>query len=145
MSLDIGFTADWADGTYYFRLGVKELDELQDFCGVGAELLYWRFTTQLQSQRDWKTKWMRAAIRLALIGGKSVDAAKAEKLCRMYVDDEPTLPNLHIAIGALGGALMGIREAVEGKTEAAETNEPTTTAPAGSTSPQSTEASPPLG
>lgn len=140
MSLDIGFTAEWADGTYYFRLGAKELDELQDICGIGAELLYWRFTTPVESYRDWKTKWMRATIRLALIGGKKeVDAAKAEKLCRMYVDDEPQLPNLHIAIGALGGALLGIRNAVEGKTDAAETNGPTTTAPDGPTSPPTTE------
>ncbi len=141
MSLDIGFTEDWADGTYTFRLGVKQLDELQDITGIGAELLYWRFTTPIQGQRDWRTKWMRETIRLALIGG-GTEPIKAEKLCRMYVDDEPKLPNLRYAITALGGALMGIKNAVEGKADAVETNDPTMTAPDGPTSPRSMEASP---
>lgn len=142
MSVDIGFTEDWADGTYQFRLGVKQLDELQDVTGIGAELLYWRMTTPIERERNWQTKWMRATIRLALIGG-GMEAVKAEKLCKTYVDDEPKLPNLYIAIGAIGAALMGVKKATEGKTEAAETNSETpATAPGGSTSSPSTEALP---
>lgn len=142
MSLDLGFTDDWGDGTYHFRLGVKQLDELQDITGIGAELLYWRFTTPVQTQRDWKTKWMRETIRLALIGG-GTEAGKAEKLCKMYVDNEPKLPNLSFAIGAVGAALYGVRKATEGKTEAAETKGDTTaTAPDASTSSHTTEPSP---
>lgn len=140
MSLDIGFTDDWADGTYHFRLGAKQLDELQDVTGIGAELLYYRFSTPVEAQRDWHTKWMRATIRLALIGG-GMEATQAEKLCRMYVDDNPRLPNLRFAITALGGALMGIRKAGEGKKKQKRATAPTTTEPAESTSPPSTEAS----
>lgn len=139
MSLDIGFTDDWADGTYYFRLGAKQLDELQDLTGIGAELLYYRFSTPVQNNRDWHTKWMRDTIRLALIGG-GTEAAQAEKLCRMYVDDTPRLPNLRFAITALGGALMGIRNAVEGKKKQKRATAPTTE-PTASTSGPSTEVS----
>lgn len=120
MSLDIGVTDDWADGTYTFRLGVKQLDELQDITGIGAELLYYRFTTPTQSERNWKTRWMRETIRLALIGG-GTEPTKAEKLCRIYVDDEPKLPNLTYAIGALGGALLGVKNAVKKKPKHKET------------------------
>lgn len=140
MSLDIGFTDDWADGTYHFRLGAKQLDELQDITGVGAELLYYRFTTPVQGERNWKTRWMRETIRLSLIGG-GTEASQAEKMCRMYVDDNPRLPNLRFAIAALGGALMGIRKAVEGKKKQKRASAPTTTEPSEPTSPPSTEAS----
>jgi hypothetical protein len=140
MSLDIGFSDAWADDTYHFRLGVKQLDELQDITGIGAELLYYRLTTPVQGERNWKTRWMRETIRLSLIGG-GTEPAKAEKLCKMYVDDNPTLPNLRFAISALGGALMGIRKAADGKKKKRTPNVTTTTEPTAETTPPSTEAS----
>lgn len=141
MSLDIGFTDDWADGTYHFRLGAKQLDELQDVTGIGAELLYYRLSTPIRHERDYRTKWVRATIRLALIGG-GLDAVKAEKLMRTYFDDTPAAEHTRYAMAAVGAALFGVKAAVEGKADAAETNDPTTTAPDGSTSPHSTETSP---
>lgn len=141
MSLDIGFTDDWADGTYTFRLGVKQLDELQDITGIGVELLRWRMGHPDPLLRDYKSKWARAAIRLSLIGG-GIEPTKAEKLCKMYVDDRPVREYVPVAIACLTAAVVGVEKAIEGKTDAAETNDPTTTAPDGSTSPHSTEASP---
>lgn len=141
MSLDIGFTDDWADGTYTFRLGVKQLDELQDICGIGAELLRWRMGHPTELLRDYRTRWARETIRLALIGG-GTEPTKAEKLCKMYVDDRPVREYVPVANACLAAVLVGVEKATEGKTDAAETNDPTTTAPDGSTSPHSTEASP---
>lgn len=136
MSLDISFTDDWADGTYTFRLGVKELDELQDITGVGVERLHWLMANPNAALRDYKTKWARATVRLALIGG-GTEPKKAEQLCRMYVDDRPIREYIMVAIAALGGVIVGIDNAIKGKKKAKRTQ--TTTAQDASTSPPSTE------
>ena len=134
MSLDITVQQDWADGTYRFRLGVKELDELQDITGVGPAELFRRL-----HMHEWRRKDIRETIRLGLIGG-GTEAVKANKLCKMYVDDVPLLDNRGLAVSIVGAVLEGVKAAVDGKkADAAETNDPTTTAPAGSTSPQPME------
>lgn len=134
MSLDIAVQQEWADGEYRFRLGVKELDELQDITGVGPAELFRRL-----HMHEWRRKDIRETIRLGLIGG-GAEPVKANKLCKTYVDDVPLLDNRRLALDIVGAVLEGVKAATEGKTEAAKTdNDPMTTAQDGSTSPQPTE------
>lgn len=92
---------DWGDGEQKFRLGLKQLRELQEKTGVGPEALYERIRTG-----QWRIVDLRETIRLGLIGAK-MDEVKAANLMRSYFDDGPYLKHKPSAVAILLAALMG--------------------------------------
>jgi len=102
MSRDGRTEADFADGHYTFRLAWGELEKLQDSLDCGPLVVLDRLQT-----RQWKIRDVREIIRLGLIGG-GLDAAKALKLVRGYVEDDGSLiANAVLAFRILGASLVG--------------------------------------
>jgi hypothetical protein len=94
-------TLDWADGEYSFRLGIKEIEELQEKTGCGPFFLLNRLV-----DGSWKVQDIRETIRLGLIGG-GMEPVKALPLVRNYVDGRPLLESVKFAQLILSAALAG--------------------------------------
>lgn len=94
-------TLEWGDGEHVFRLGKKQLQELQDKTGVGPEELYVRVRLG-----KWLVPDLRETIRLGIIGG-GMDEVEASKLMRNYYDDTPLLKHKPTAQAILLAALVG--------------------------------------
>lgn len=106
---------DFADGAHHFRLGMGELEELQEKTGVGP----FRLTERLMSG-DWYVADVRETIRLGLIGG-GLDPLKALGIVRNYVDGRPQwVRNALLAHVILSQALAGAPEEEPGKDDAPE-------------------------
>lgn len=137
MSLDIAIETEWADGTYRFRLGFKELAELQAKTGVGISKLF----RLLGYEDDWNEVYVAETIRLGLIGG-GTPALDAKRLTKTYVEGFPLATNAKLAFAIAGAVMYGVKAATDGKKdEAAQAESETTrTAPSESTTPPSTEA-----
>lgn len=73
----------WADGSHSFKLGIGELEELQEKCDAGPPLILERLSTN-----KWFTHDVRETIRLGLIGGGATPG-EALKLVERYVDARP--------------------------------------------------------
>lgn len=85
MSLDTSVTLDFGDGTYLFRLGVKEIEELETKREAGILKLFRRMNSD-----DWRIGDLQEVIRLGLIGG-GMDSVAALRFTRKYVVP-PLLP-----------------------------------------------------
>lgn len=119
---------DWADGTYTFRLGLKEIEELEEKRDLSVFTLAGRLSPNVRAAR---LSDISETLRLGLIGGgmKPVDAlAKV----RRYVDERPLDESRDTAYGVVLAGLarvhpgdLGVED--EGEAPAAEQN--------GSTSP----------
>lgn len=100
MSRSASVEFDWADSTYVFRLGVKQLEELQEKTDAGPAWLYARIEAGM-----WKTGDLVETIRLGLIGGgKTPDEARS--LVRRHVHDhwsESIKPAKMILAAAIAG------------------------------------------
>jgi hypothetical protein len=130
---------DWADGTYTFRLGLKEIEELEEKCDLGIYRI-WQ-TLHPSGSRDFRSTYLVNAIRLGLLGG-GMDAAKALVLVRKYIDERPIEESRDAAFAVVSAALVRVHgedlkqasedgEANEGKPEKAEPIlQPSTEAPA---------------
>lgn len=97
-------TLTWADDDYTFRLPIKQLMELQELCDAGPS-----YTMARLQQGTWTVQDVRETIRLGLIGG-GMEADKALRLVRNYVDDEPLLPNAMTAEAIIAAAIVGVEE-----------------------------------
>lgn len=91
---------DWADGTYTFRLGLGEIEELERKLDLGIFQIVTRLSPVI---RTCKLSDISEVLRVGLIGGgmKPTDAlAKVRK----YVDERPVDENRDIAyaIGLAG-------------------------------------------
>lgn len=113
MSRDARIELDWADGTYSFRLGWGELEQLQEACDAGPFVII----TRLQDG-TWKVGDIAHVLRLGLIGG-GMAPAEALKKVRAYVEDRPPVENILFAQAVLGVAVQGAPEEVLGKSGAA--------------------------
>lgn len=69
---------EFGDGTYRFRLGLKQIAELQEKCGAGIGAIYKRAL-----QGDYKIEDCVETIRLGLVGG-GLDAVAARRLVDHY-------------------------------------------------------------
>lgn len=123
---------DWADGTYTFRLGLSEIEELER----KRDLSIFQIGTRLSPEvRQARSTDIIEVIRLGLIGGgmKPVDALA---LVRKYVDERPLDENRDTAYAIVLAGLMRVHsselEKPSGEAEAPEPN--------ASTSAHSTEA-----
>lgn len=93
-------TADWADGTYAFRLAYGQIFELQEKFRIGPpELLF-----KLQSDR-WNLEHISETIRCALIGG-GADPAKALSLMRRYIYERPYRESHPLAVAIVMACMV---------------------------------------
>ncbi len=121
---------DWGDGTYTFRLGLGELEELEEKRDLSIFTLAARLSPEVRAARLLD---IRETLRLGLIGGgtKPTDALA---LVRRYVDERPLDENrdvaYSVALAAIARVHPGELGEEPGEAEAAEQN--------GSTSPPST-------
>jgi hypothetical protein len=115
MARDATLTQDWADGTFTFRLGWKELALLQEAVDAGPFVVLQRV-----GDGTWKIEDISNIIRLGLIGA-GMPAPDALKKVRAYVEDRPPLESLMLAQAIMSAALVGSPEEndVLGKDEAA--------------------------
>jgi hypothetical protein len=124
MSRDGKTTLDWGDGTYTFRLGIGQLEEHDEKIAEGRPVGYPSGPLAVLSrlwEGTWKVEDVRQTIRLGLIGGGKTPA-EALKLTRRYVDEEPLLPNVGLAVLILSEALGIERKGPEeGKPDPAQT------------------------
>lgn len=109
MSRNGSLTSDFADGTYEFRLAWGELIKLQEARDTGPYLVLNRLLNG-----GWMVQDISDVIRLGLIGG-GMEAVKALKLVRSYVEGSVPLENLVLAQRVLGAALIGSTEEELGK------------------------------
>lgn len=119
---------DWADGTYTFRLGLDQIEELEEKRDMSLFALARRLSP---AERDARLADIREVLRLGLIGGgmKPVDALVK---VRKYVDERPIDESRDIAYAVVLAGLTRVHTSEEprsGEADAAETS--------ASTSPQS--------
>lgn len=123
---------DWADGTYTFRLGLSEIEELERKRDLGIFQIVGRLAPDV---RECRLSDISEVIRLGLIGG-GMKPVEALAKVRRYVDERPIDESRDVAYAIALAALMRVHskelEQPPGEAEAAETS--------GSTSPPSTEA-----
>ncbi|MBX3543579.1 gene transfer agent family protein [Chelatococcus sp.] len=101
---------DFGDGARRFRLGMGELEELQEKTGVGP----FRLVTRLLDG-EWTVVEVRETLRLGLIGG-GLEPLNALKLIRRYVVDRPDwVANAAIARLVVMAAIAGAPEEEPGK------------------------------
>lgn len=111
MSRSANVSFDWGDGHYTFRLGIKQLEELQEKCDAGPAFILGRLV-----DGSWRVKDIHETIRLGLIGG-GAEPIKALALMKSYVVDRPLLENIIPAQIILNAALVGVEEEPVGKAE----------------------------
>jgi len=124
---------DWADGTYTFRLGLAEIEEIEEKRDMSLFALARRLSP---AERDARFADVREVLRLGLIGGgmKPVDALTK---VRRYIDERPIDENRDVAYAVVLAGLTRVSSgeaAPSGEADAAETS--------ASTSPQSEPAQP---
>lgn len=130
-------TLIFGDDEYPFRLNIKQVEELQEKCDAGPSQIMRRLM-----QDEWRVADVREPIRLGLIGG-GMDAEKALRLTRRYVDDSPFAPLVLTALAILQARLYPFEDEPVGKAEpAAAQSEPTPAMMNESTSPASTGSAP---
>ena len=141
MSRSARVAFDWADGHHAFRLGIGELEELQERTGVGPfELL-----TRL-GRHAWRVADVREPLRLGLIGA-GMPAVEARKLVDRYAGPGDLLDAVPAAMAVVNAALAGAPDeessgGAGGNAAAAKTAEARPSPTAGSPSPPSTEPAP---
>jgi hypothetical protein len=124
------------DGKYPFRLGIGQLEELQEKCGVGPPKIAWRLGTS-----EWRVADVRETLRLGLIGA-GMAADQAATLVRRYASDGQLLENVLPALLVINAAIQGTPDEPLGKDEGAETEGSTETETPSSPSPPSTSSAP---
>lgn len=128
---------DWADGTYTFRLGLAQIEEIEEKRDVSLFSLHRRLSPQI---RDARLADIREVLRIGLIGG-GAKPADALALVRRYVDERPLDESRDIAYAVVLAGLSRVHteDQPKGESEAAKT-EGSTSPPSGE--PPQTSASP---
>lgn len=110
----------FGDDEHTFRLGLKELEELQEKCDAGPGFVLGRL---MSPRLEWRVEDVRHTLRLGLIGG-GMPASDAIKLVKRYVDDRPAwAENAKIAQGVLAMAIFGPAEEAAGDASGEEVGE----------------------
>jgi hypothetical protein len=112
----------FGDDEHTFRLGIKELEELQEKCDAGPGFVLGRL---MSPRLEWRIEDVRHTLRLGLIGG-GMPATDAIKLVRRYVDDRPAwAENAKIAQAVLAVAIFGPADELPGETQGETETTPT--------------------
>lgn len=110
----------YGDGTYTFRLGISEIDELEAKTDTSVFLLYAATGTELPYI---KFKACRETIRLGLIGG-GMSPVDAMALVARYADERPMTESVAAANQILKAAFRQVHGALKsGEAEAAGSND----------------------
>lgn len=133
---DGSVTFEWADGEHTFRLGIAQLEELQEKAGCGPFELMRRLTVGA-----WRIEEVRETLRLGLIGG-GMEAVQALKLVNRYAGSGQLLVAVLPARVVIAAALTGPADEPGKKDHAAKDREAMPSPTAGSPSPPSTEPAP---
>lgn len=104
-------TCKWADGEHSFRLGLKEIFELEAVCERGLGGIF----RQIRSQ-DWHYRYVRETIRLGLIGA-GMKPLRALQLVEMYLDEGAMVDGIPLAAQIIG-VTLDPPEAVKKKRQA---------------------------
>lgn len=101
MSRNATATLPFGDGVHIFRLGIAELEELQEKCNAGPRVILSRIDTGA-----WRLHDIRETLRLGLIGGgmKPMDALR---LIDRYVQPAYLIDCEKPALLVLSAALVG--------------------------------------
>ena len=101
---DARINAFFGDGDHDFRLGIGELRELQEKCGVGPGVLEKRLRTL---SNDWRVDDVREVLRVGLCGG-GMKPPTAHLLVTRYVDELPAwADNVELAHRVVISAFVG--------------------------------------
>jgi hypothetical protein len=102
----------FGDDEHTFRLGIKELEELQEKCDAGPGFVLGRL---MSPRLEWRIEDVRHTLRLGLIGG-GMSSTDAIKLVKRYVDDRPAwAENAKIAQAVLAVAIFGPADEAPGE------------------------------
>lgn len=120
------------DEEYPFRLGIKQIEELQEKRDQGPFRLF-----RALCSGDWYIQDITEILRLGLIGG-GMKPSSAVPLVKRYVEEYPLTEHLDVATAVLGVALFGPDDEKPGKPKAGE-EIPTPSRETKSVSPDCTE------
>jgi hypothetical protein len=123
---------DFGDGTFTFRLGLGEVEELEEKCALGLFLIATKLSPAV---RACTLKEISEVLRLGLIGGGMAPVDALAKV-RKYVDARPIDENRDIAHAICLAGLMRVHSS---EIEAAAVGEPVAVETKDSTSPPSQE------
>lgn len=107
----------FADGRYPFRLGVGELELLQEATDCGPMELQQRLL-----RGRWRQADVRETLRLGLVGG-GMQAEAALSRIEQYVDAYGLAPYARTAMEIVGVALFGVEDEPPGEPGAEEATE----------------------
>ncbi len=117
-------TLEWGDSEYAFRLGHRELYQLQEKCDAGPRRIAARLMLYDPIKNpfgdDYRMDDVRETIRLGLMGGGKTQA-EALTLVMRFVDSRPLEENRIIAFKILEPAVWGSKEEPLGKADEPET------------------------
>jgi len=103
-------TIDFADGSYVFRLSVKQIIELEEKCGAPFAVIHARLWGGAYSAND-----VVETIRLGLIGG-GMNPPEAKKLTERY--SVPFKYSYPVARAVIGAVMWGFEQSPLGKDQA---------------------------
>lgn len=103
MSRDANIELDWAGGANVFRLGLSEIEKVQEACDAGPQFIYHRLASG-----TWLVSDLRSPILWGLVGGgmSIVDAQKAVKTYFI----PPLAQHILVAQSILGACLVGAKD-----------------------------------
>lgn len=101
MSRNALVRAPFADGVHSFRLGMGQLEELQEACDAGPEELFYRILGG-----TWRVKDIRETLRIALLGG-GLEPMKALSLVERYAGEGQLGGLKELVTVILGAAING--------------------------------------
>jgi hypothetical protein len=123
MSRTAQINLPWADGDYAFRLGIGELEELDDKLKIGPLPLYKKLV-----DGTWRAPEVRETLRVGLIGA-GMKPVEAGRLVKRYVDDVPDwFENARVASAIVGAIFSGWEDEPLGKRKGAKTSRKATSA-----------------
>jgi hypothetical protein len=126
---------DFGDGSYNFRLSVKQIIELEEKCGAPFAVIHARLWGGAYSAND-----VVETIRLGLVGG-GMDPAQARKLVERY--GVPFKYSYPVARAVIGAVMWGFEKSPSGKDQAAaEATQSATTPPNSSRQPTASGSNP---
>lgn len=134
MSRGASISLAWADGEYMFRLGLGQIEELQEACDAGPFVILNHLV-----HGTWRVAMVRETLRLGLIGG-GMQPTRALTLIKRYHDELPWAHNVKQATAVIHAAVLGAPDGERpGKARAARAK-----GAAASSSPMESSLSPPI-
>ena len=104
MSASALVEAFWLDDTYSFKLGIAELEQLDEKLDLGPLGLLRRFEHEL-----WRIADLRETLRWGLIGGGATPM-EADKIVRRNLKEAYLMQALTVAFTVVGASISGVAD-----------------------------------